>query len=460
MAKKTIAEQIKDLEATRAAKSAKMEAVMEAPIAEGRSTDTAEGEEFDTLTAEVKQIDSDLARLRTMEAMNVAAARAVATIEGAAPVQRSGISVHVKSPDAAEKFAGQNFTRKVIAKAVGLVQGRSPLAVAIERWGKTNPTLIAIMKANEVPGGGTEAADWGHELVAMDGRYTGDFIEFLYGITAYDKLGLRVVPANVTVKGQDGGGLAYWVGQSKAIPVTAVDFMSVNLTALKVAALSVLSNELIADSSPSAEMLVRDALAQAAAKKIDQTFFSTEAAVANVSPAGMANGVPAISSSGTDAAALRNDIKALLAPFAAALNTGGLTLVMNPSMAVGMSFMVNALGQPEFPGTNPEGGSLLGFNIVTGNNVPATWLVMLKASDIYRIGDEGLQTAVSRDAMIEMSSVPTGATDVPTAATAVPTSMFQEDSTAIRVIRRINFAKRRAHAFQYIDDADYGAVSS
>jgi hypothetical protein len=38
--------------------------------------------------------------------------------------------------------------------------------------------------------------------------------------------------------------------------------------------------------------------------------------------------------------------------------------------------------------------------------------------------------------------------------------MFQEDSTAIRVIRRINFAKRRAHAFQYISDADYGAATS
>jgi hypothetical protein len=459
MAKKTLAEQVKDLEATRQAKAARMDEIMETPLAEGRSTDTAEGEEFDTLQGELKQIDADIARLRTLEAMNLAAATAVVA-EQSATVQRSGISVHVKSADAAEAFAGQNFTRKVIAKAVGLFQQRSPISVAVERWGKSNPSLIQIIKANEVAGGGTESGEWGAELVAMDGRYTGDFIEYLYGLTAYDRLGLRVVPANVTIKGQDGPGTAYWIGQSKAIKATAVDFSTVNLTPLKVAALSVLSNELIADSSPAAEMLVRDALAQAAAKRIDQTFFSTTAAVSNVSPAGMAVGVSAISSSGTDAAALRNDIKALFAPFQTAMNSGGLTLVMNPAMATGISFMVNALGQAEFPGTNINGGSLLGFSIVVGDNVPATWLVMLKASDIYRIGDDGLQTAVSRDAMIEQSTAPTGATDTPTAASQAITSMFQEDSTAIRVIRRINFAKRRAHAFQYISDADYGAVSS
>jgi hypothetical protein len=437
-----------------------MEEVMQASIAEGRSTDTAEAEEFDTLTAETKQIDGDLVRLRQLEAINIAAAKAAAAIETAASNPRAGISVHMKSADAAEAFAGQAFTRKVIAKAIGFVQGRSPFAVATERWGKSNPTLVAVMKAHEVAGGGTETGEWGAELVAMDGRYTGDFIEYLYGMTAYDKLGLRVVPANVTIKGQDGPGTAYWIGQSKAIKTTALDFSTVNLTPLKVAALSVLSNELIADSSPSAEMLVRDALAQASSKRIDQTFFSTTAASTNVSPAGMAVGATPISSSGTDAAGLRADLMALFAPFQAAYNSGGLTLVMNPSLAVAISFMTNALGQPEFPGMTAGGGSLQGFSVVVGDNVPATWLVMLKASDIYRIGDSGLQVAVSRDAMIEQSTAPTGATDTPVAASQYITSMFQEDSTAIRVIRRINFAKRRSHAFQYVDDADYGAVAS
>ena len=47
-----------------------------------------------------------------------------------------------------------------------------------------------------------------------------------------------------------------------------MDFSTVSLTPQKVAAIAVVSNELLRDSSPSAEMLVRDALAEASAQKV------------------------------------------------------------------------------------------------------------------------------------------------------------------------------------------------
>jgi ABC-type dipeptide/oligopeptide/nickel transport system ATPase component len=40
------------------------------------------------------------------------------------------------------------------------------------------------------------------------------------------------------------------------------------------------------------------------------------------------------------------------------------------------------------------------------------------------------------------------------------TSMFDTESTAIKVVRRINFQKRRADAVQFIGDAGYGGVAS
>jgi hypothetical protein len=104
-----------------------------------------------------------------------------------------------------------------------------------------------------------------------------------------------------------------------------------------------------------------------------------------------------------------------------------------------------------------SGGTLLGDPVYTGDNVGTGDLILLKPSDIYRIGDTGVEVAVSSEAMIEQNSVPTGATDTPVAASATMTSMFQEDSSAIRVVRHISFAKRRASAVQYIGDADYGA---
>ncbi|MET3459814.1 hypothetical protein [Variovorax atrisoli] len=119
--------------------------------------------------------------------------------------------------------------------------------------------------------------------------------------------------------------------------------------------------------------------------------------------------------------------------------------------------MTNALGQTEFPGITANGGTLLGDPVVTGDNVGSGQLILLKPSDIYRIGDSGIEVSISREAMIEQDTAPTGATDTPTAASANMTSMFQTESTAIKVVRSINFAKRRASAVAFVTGADYGA---
>lgn len=459
---KTIKDQIADLEATRQAKSARAAAVLQKGFDEGRTTDAEEKVEFDELDAEIKSIDADLVRMKRLQELQDSATPVVDQTKGANGGRGEGAGqraahIQMKSVDKDEAFKGQNFVRQVIAKAYARLEQRSALSVAIERWGKTNPTLIAIMKANEVPGGGTGSGEWGAELVTADGRYRGDFIEYLYSMTVYDKLPLRQIPAHVTIKGQDGQGTAYWVGESKAIPPTVLDFMNVTLTPLKVAALAVMSNDLLRYADPSAEMLVRDALVNASSQRVDTTFLGAAAAVAGVSPAGLLNGVTAINASGTDADALRRDVKALYAPFIAAKNATGLAFVTTPSLAKSIQLMQNPLGQPEFGQINTGGGTLLGDSVYTGDNVGTGDLILLKPTDIYRIGDTGFEVAVSSEAMIEQNSVPTGATDTPVAASATMTSMFQEDSSAIRVVRHINFAKRRASAVQYIGDADYGA---
>src|SRR5688572_10079057 len=115
---KTVSDQIKDLENTRAAKAAQAEAVMQKSMAEGRSTEADEAEEFDALTDEIKQIDQDITRLRKLEALNAQkAAPVVATSSKSASESRStGPTIIVKGHDVEEKFAGQNYTRMVIAK--------------------------------------------------------------------------------------------------------------------------------------------------------------------------------------------------------------------------------------------------------------------------------------------------------------------------------------------------------
>jgi HK97 family phage major capsid protein/HK97 family phage prohead protease len=456
---KTIAEQIAAAEAQRQAKHGRMSELMTKAGEAGTTLDKAESEEYDTLTDEVADIEKHIDRLKKHEAIVLTKAVAPAGQNAQeAATTRGGAPAIILNREPEEKFKGQFFTRKVIAKALASIEHVPMSAIASALWGKSHPRLVEVIKANEISSGSSDT--WGSELVSADNRFTGDFIEFLYSKTVFDRLGLRQVPANVSIKGQDGQATGYWVGESKPIPVSAPSFSAVSLTPLKVAALAVVSNELLRDSTPAAEMLVRDALIQALAQKTDSTFLSTTAASAGVSPAGILNGVVSIGSHGTDGDGVRGDIRALYAAFLTAKNASGLSVVTNTSLAKGLQLLTNALGQPEFPGVTQNGGTLIGDPLVTGENVGTGHLILLKPSDIYRIGDDGLRIEMSRDATIEMSSAPVGAADTPTGQTQNPVSMFQDESTAIKVVRSINFAKRRSDAVQYIRDAAYGESAS
>lgn len=451
--KGTVMKTLAELREARATKNARMKELAELFQTDGHETTDEEGAEFDALSVECKALATDI-RVAEFHASNSSGAKAV---DSDTHSGRRGPTILVKKEDPEDKFQGQSMVRMAIAKALAHVNknGVKPSDIAQIRWGKTNPKLVQWIKANEVAGGGTDSGEWGAELVAMDGRYTGDFLTFLKAATVFDSLPLRSVPANVTIKGQDGTATGFWTGQSKAIKVTTVDFSTINLTPLKVGAIAVMSKELMMDSSPEAEGLVADALRDASAQRIDATFLSTTAASAGVSPAGLLNGLSAGTSAGTDADGIRADILALYAPFIAAKNATGLVLVTTPSLAKSISLMVNALGQTEFTGLTAMGGMLLGDKVYTGDNVGAGDVILMKPSDIWKIGDSGVDVSSSDVAMIEQSSAPTGATDTPVAATATFTSMFQEDSVAIKVVRRINYAKRRTGVVGYIGDAAY-----
>jgi HK97 family phage major capsid protein/HK97 family phage prohead protease len=447
---------VKELREFRATKAARLGELAELLRQDGHEATDEETGEFDSLTSEVKSLDNDI-RLQSYAEMTAKPVDGMGTKSGSA--SRGGV-VFARNADPEDKFKGQSFTRIQICKALAYARGENPLAIAQERFGKSSPKLVEFMRA-AVAGGGTGSGEWGAELAASDARFTGDFIEFLYARTVFDQLNLRGIPARVSVKGQDGAFTGYWVGESKAIPMSKGDYSTVELTPLKVAGLTVISMELLEDSSPSAEMLVRDGLVEASSQRVDQTFLSATAASAGVSPAGILNGVSAIQASGTDLAATRTDLQTLLYPFVQNKMATGITLVMNPATAMALSFMYGSLDQRAYPDINQNGGVLNGLPVVVGDNVTPGQIIAIRTQDVWRIGDSGIRISMSREATIEQQDDPTGATDTPTGVTTTNlTSMFQEESIAFKVVRRINFQKRRSTAVQYIDNAEYGGVVS
>ena len=370
----------------------------------------------------------------------------------------------VRNTDPDDAFKGQSYTRCLIARAVAYIGMREgnfvdPADIAKKRWGRTHPNLVNVIKMG-VAGGGTGSGEWGSELAQSDTRFSGDFIEFLHSQTVFDRLPLRPVPARIHIKGQDGAATGYWVGESKGIPVSKPDFSDVELTPLKVGTIAVCSKELVQDSSPAAELWIRDSIVQAIAQRVDTTFLSANAASAGVSPAGILNGLSPAAPSGTDAAAIRADLMTLYTGFLTAKNVSGLVQIMSPSMAKAISLLVNALGQTEFPGLNASGGTLLGDQVFTGDNVTSGDWILMKPSDIWRIGDGGAEVSMSDSATVEQDSSPQGASDTPTAASATLVSLWATESIGFKITRAINYAKRRSTAVSLLSDGEYGGVAS
>lgn len=454
---KTMEMQAHELRATRETNAKRMEELLHLKDAEGRSFTDGERAEFDGLKSSIVDLDDAI----SVKEMQRSEARTAKPIDS----PRAATYGFVKRQDPDDKFKGQSETRRIIARALShnsMKSGdfKSAAQIAEERYGRTHPNLVQVMRSG-VAGAGSGSGETWAELVQADGRFTGDFIEFLYSMTVFDKLPLREIPANVIVKGQDGAATAYFVGESKGIPVSAGSGSAVTLTPFKCAAISVSSNELLADSSPAAEMLIRDSLVEASAQKIDTLFFSTTAASSGVAPAGILNGLAAGDSAGNTPAHIIADIQALLANFITGKYSSDLYLVMTPTLSAALGMMVNSLGLPAFPNSSltQKGGTFQGYPTLTGHNIPSGDVIMMSPRDVWRIGDSGVQVSVSQEATIEQDTAPQGATDTPVAASATLTNMFQEESTAFKVVRRINWQKRRSDAVAYISPASYASGS-
>jgi HK97 family phage major capsid protein len=463
---KTITEQIKDFEATRASYVARMTELMDQSATKGESLDETESQEYDDLEVKVKSTDAHLTRLRRHEELNKAAATPV-NGEGtkAASESRSGHAV-VRVVDQAPP--GIKFTRL----AMCLAQGKSSRSDAIEiaksaypdeTWipevikaSRNKDQFLEAMKAAVIAGSTANGA--GPLLQYVDS--SADFVEFLRASTIVDRIpGLRRAPFNTRFMTQTAGGTAYWTGQGKPKRVTKGTYSTITLDFHKLACISVLTQEEV-KFVPQSEMRVRDDLRDAIAAEVDQAFVDpTNAGSAGVKPASVTSGVAATAVSGTDADAVRVDFKNLMAAFISAnVDVNTPVFVMSKQIALNLSLMLNALGQREFPDINMNGGTLFGVPVVasqylaTGGSPAGAYVILLNASDIY-LAEEGLMVDSSGEASIEMDDDPQQDGLAGTGQNLV--SLWQNNLLGIKVERFITWKKRRSTAAQYLSNVAY-----
>jgi HK97 family phage major capsid protein len=207
-----------------------------------------------------------------------------------------------------------------------------------------------------------------------------------------------------------------WVAEGNEIPVTDADVDELVVVPRKLAALTIASNELVADSDPSAVELLGAGIVRDVQVKLDAAYFG------NV----VTNGPSGIQSlSGIQTVAAGTAI-ANLDPFAEAIskaeNVGAsdLTFVAHPDTLLtlskiksGSGFNTPLLG---VDATSPTKRSILG--------VPITWSPAVGAADIW---------AVPRSkAFVVIRSGTTLVTD--------SSAYFSSDRTAVRCTMRVGFA--------------------
>lgn len=462
-----ILEQLRIAKETLEAKKLAAFAIMEKSSKEGRTLDAAETEDFKTLESEIDSMDEHIKRLEKMASLNVVKAAPVDNSPStkAVAVNRQSAPAVVKNVKNEEQGIG--FAK--FALAMFAAKGDVSSAKAFAEHHFSNDTrLQGIMKA-AVAAGTTTSPTWAGNLVDYQ-NLSSEFIDFLRSRTIVGQFGmngmpaLRRVPFNVRIPGKTAAGTAGWVGEGYRKPVTASAYEAVELKWSKIAAISVITDELARFSDPSIQTLVRDDLAEAVIERMDIDFINPAKAAgtgASLSPASVTNGVTPIPSTGNDADSIRADIASLWAVADDTnLPTDSAVYITDSRTARRLSTLRNPLGAIEFPGVTVRGGSIDGVPVIVSNYVPSdsdgSLFILAFASEIYLADDGVVNIAFSREASIFMDDA--AATGTPTAAQLV--SMFQTNQEAIRAERYVHWKKRRPQAVAYLSGVNWGPDSN
>lgn len=466
---KTLQERIKEFLAERQKTIDDITSISQKSVDSGETLDADDVQKLADLRATLKNLDLTIDALQETEKLSVDKGEVNEGTGGNSRVVERGTSVQLRqgarvSVESEKLEKGIAFARFV--KCMALARGRPSDAIEIAKshYPEMKP-LHSILKA-AVAAGGTSDATWAGNLVEYN-LYAQDFIDYLRPQTIVGKFGQNGIPAlfevpfNIEIIRQTSGGNGYWVGQGRPAPLTKFDFDRVQLGYTKLGNIAVLTKEQVRFSNPKADMLVRDAVAKALIAKSDSDFLNPSvAAVANVSPASLTNGVTPNNATGTDADAVRADLRVLMQTFVTAnlaLTSG--VFVMTAGRALALSLMRNALGQKEFPDITMLGGRLEGLPVITSQYLPNSvsggdMVVLMDASEVYLADDGQVTIDASDQVSLEMNDAPTQ--NALTGGGASMVSMWQTGSIAMKAERFINWAKRRSAAVAYCDNCHWG----
>jgi Phage capsid family len=453
------------------------------------------------LSEKIQAAETELTTIRDQLTEATKSLEAEVTLEFVAQVEELSLQLETKSVALdALKRAEQALAIKavpVIPGAPAIIQGRSdskitpfdlvirsalvafesgsrhvsPEQVMMERYGDDAATKAVVgqlvTKATQNPAM-TNVAGWASQLV-RDGWLS--FMDILSPASIIPRLGLQSYSfdgfESLTIPMRTGSALtdnnlaASWRKEGDPIRVGSVSLSSKKLTPKSMGVIGTFTKELLARSTPNIEAMIRQWILNDTAITLDSYFVSNMAAVAGLRPAGIANGVVGVPSTGATAANIMEDLKTAFAALASANLGSRPVLICHPNNAFALSMSLTATGTAAFP--TAAAGTLFGAQIISSTTVPVDVVLLVDASELAFAG--GLQTMEFSDvATIHEEYLPhhnrvSGAIDpagvLPlvdaAAAPASPVrSLFQTHSAGVKAVYGIDWAITRTGAVQII----------
>lgn len=296
--------------------------------------------------------------------------------------------------------------------------------VALEKYTANSVEFQVINKAIVAPGL-TTSANWaGSIAVAAERAFVGAVAEqAIFGRLSH-------VPPNINVSGLTAGASASFVSEGSPAPLTSMVIASEALEPKQVAATLVISQELARLSDPRAEVIFERELRKALLNAIDGALLST-AAASGSKPAGLFNGVTAVTatSSPTD------DIRNLVDSFDGDLTSA--FFVASPKVAA-------SLADPARPLAGIQSGELLNAPLYVTRNSPAGILALIDGDGVF-CATGGIDVSVAREASALMADNPS--------APGAMVSFWQSGVVGIRLSLNIDWAAARPGSVALITGA-------
>jgi hypothetical protein len=337
----------------------------------------------------------------------------------------------------------KHWRRNTLVRALAHAQDCTVTEVAQKLFGDEGPE--AILKAATLP---ASTSGWGGATVA---QRVGAFLTSLRPRSAAAQLierGFRVDMAGVgsvsLPRVQTTWPLPAWVAEGEPIPSYRGDFTSAPIGApKKLAALTAIANELATATAESAEAIISDLMDEAAARALDATMFSNSAAT-GVAPAGLLNGVTALTATaGGGQNAFAGDVAKLVGAIHAAGGGADVLLFAAPQQAATASILA---------------GSNFALPIIAAPSLAAGTVIAVEPRGFASGFSDVPRVDVGREATLVMED--TSPTQISTAGSpntvAAPVrSMFQVDAVAIRLVLRVAYGMRAPGLVQFITGATW-----